>query len=134
MSSIIDTLITDRLDGYYNASDMNRVGGAMIYLSNRFLTLGYSVPVTVKMDWQIGDIPTASDLAVYIADLKAIRNTLAAITSPAPDDMGDLTAEEANDIERILRDVDIWLTAMASWANMRQSGTIFMQAGGILNA
>jgi hypothetical protein len=27
-----------------------------------------------------------------------------------------------------------WLTAMASWANMRQANTIFMQAGGILNA
>ena len=74
--SVIDTLVTDRTEadvsryselrdkgwaemttaekaewvagmkGAYNASDLNRVASAMAYLSQRFASAGYSVPIS----------------------------------------------------------------------------------------
>lgn len=53
------SLITDRTradvenetdKGFYNASDLNRVGAAVEYIAGRFAALGYDCPVTVKKD------------------------------------------------------------------------------------
>ena len=106
--NIIDTLITNRTGGHYNATDLNRVGAAIAYIATRLTTAGYSVPVTPKTDWVAGDIPSATQMAAYLADVAAIRAALAVrpTTPSTPPDMDDLTVEEANDIERILADVD----------------------------
>mgnify|MGYP003240675422 CR=1 FL=1 len=39
--SIIDTLVTDRTGGYYNAADLNRVGAALRYVADRLAAAGY---------------------------------------------------------------------------------------------
>lgn len=133
MSSILDTLITDRVGGYYNASDLNRVAEAMQYVSDRLHAAGYTVPITSKTTWQIGDMPTESELATYVAEVTALRNALALVTPPAPEDMDDLTVAAANNIERILLDVDAWLTSLLTALLPRQANTQFMIAGGIFN-
>lgn len=106
--SIIDTLITNRTGGYYNATDFNRVGQAIAHIAARLTAAGYSVNVSPKTDWAVGDIPSATQMAAYLADVAAIRAAIAVrhTTPPTPPDMDDLTVEEANDIERILGDVD----------------------------
>ena len=112
--SIIDTLITNRTDGYYNVTDLNRVGSALAAVGARLTAAGYAVPIAPKTDWTIEDIPTTTQMQRYIADVAVIRAALAvrASTPPTPPDMDDLTVEEANDIERILRDVDELITSM----------------------
>lgn len=136
--SVIDTLVTDRTEadvsryselrdkgwaemttaekaewvagmkGAYNASDLNRVASAMAYLSQRFASAGYSVPISSPTDWANGDIPTKGDLDTYLDDLRRIRAALAVMdtTPEAPESMDYLTWAKANDIEKILVDVD----------------------------
>ena len=97
------------MKGAYNPnSDMNRVASAMSYLSQRFASAGYSVPVSSPTDWANGDIPTKGDMDTYLDDLRRIRAALAVMdtTPSAPGSMDYLTWAKANDIEKILVDVD----------------------------
>ena len=128
------TLITDRTaedvanktaKGFYNASDLNRVGAAVQYVAERFTAQGYVVVVSPKTDWLASDIPTASELETYRQNIAALRALLAVMptTPETPDSMAGLTYTEANDIERILLDLDALLTnAAAAWY---QSGELF---------
>lgn len=113
----IKTLVTDRTladvtarndKGTYNATDLNRVGEAMIYLAERFNSYGYTIEVSPKTDWVIEDIPTAEQMAHYLKDLSALREVYAVLetTPQVPDDMNKLTYQEANDIEQILTDIE----------------------------
>lgn len=148
--SVIDTLVTDRTEadasryselrdkgwaamttaeraewvagmkGAYNASDLNRIASAMAYLSQRFASAGYSVPVSSPTDWANGDIPTKGDMDTYLDDLRRIRAALAVMdtTPSAPGSMDYLTWAKANDIEKILVDVDDLLTKIAGTVDL----------------
>ena len=148
--SVIDTLVTDRTEadvsryselrdkgwaamttaekaewvagmkGAYNASDLNRVASAMAYLSQRFASAGYSVPVSSPTDWANGDIPRKDDLDTYLDDLRRIRAALAVMdtTPSAPGSMDYLTWAKANDIEKIRADVDDLLTKIAGTVDL----------------
>ena len=102
------------LKGTYDAADLNRVGNAVNYVAGRLEGAGYSVPVNPKIDWLESDIPTYSDMAIYLNNVEIIRGTLTVppATPEVPDDMETLTYEEANDIERILLAVDALITNM----------------------
>lgn len=106
------------LRGAYNAADLNRVGEAMAYVAERLNSHGYSVKLSVKTDWDVTDWPDERSMAQYLADLSKLRRALSTFstTPPVPADMEDLTLDEANDIEKILQDVDQLLTlAMQAW-------------------
>ena len=116
-------LITDRTQedvdngtakGSYNTSDLNRVGAAMDYLRDRFNANGYHIQINPKTTWREIDVPTQSDMTLYLADVNIIRSTLTVLpgTPEVPADMVGLTYEEANDIERILLAVDDLITNM----------------------
>lgn len=104
------------LKGAYNASDLNRVGAAVAYVAGRLKGYGYIVSVSPRQDWQVTDIPTPESMTAYLADVAALRAalTVAADTPEVPEDMEQLTWKEANDIEKILVDVDELLTRMAA--------------------
>lgn len=104
------------LKGAYNASDLNRVGAAVAYVAGRLNGYGYYESVSPKQDWTASDIPTAEQMATYIQDVAALRGAIAvmASTPPTPDSASKLTWREANDIEKILLDVDELLTRMAA--------------------
>lgn len=117
MAFDISTLITDRTavdvstgtdKGYYNAEDLNRVGLAMEYLSERFSNYGYLVPVFPKTDWVMEDIPTIEQTEHYLREIAALRSvyTVLKTTPPVPSDMEYFTFSEANDIEQILLDIE----------------------------
>ncbi len=120
------TLVTDRGAGtYYNDSDLNRVGAAVQYVAERFAAQGYTVTVHPKTDWTEKDIHTASELETYRQNIATLRALLAVMptTPEAPDSMAGLTYTEANDIERILLDLDTLLTnAALAWY---QSGELY---------
>lgn len=110
----------DTLKGAYNASDLNRVGAAVEYVAGRLNGYGYTVKVNPRQDWQDTDIPTREDMTTYLANVAELRSALAILstTPPVPDDMIDLTWQEANAIEQILVDVDDLLTRMSqAWFN-----------------
>ena len=120
-------LITDRTradvenetdKGFYNASDLNRVGAAVEYIASRFTALGYACLVTVKKDWLTSDVPTASQLETYRQNIVTLRSRIAvmASTPEAPANMAGLNYVKANNIEQILLDLDALITNITkSW-------------------
>ena len=105
------------MKGAYKYTDLNRVNEAMVYLQNRLRGYGYLVDVvppvieeggTTRPYWAEGDIPTLSQMEQYLQNVSNIRAVLEVLqtTPPVPSDMVGLTFEEANDIERILVDVE----------------------------
>lgn len=125
--SIMDTLITDRTQadadarndkGTYNASDLNRVGAAVEYVTVRLLECGTSIDVLPKYDWSESDTPTVSQMERYLSDITTLRDALAAMptTPQVPATMSNLTWSEANAIEKILQDTYVLISNMkAAW-------------------
>ena len=121
------SLITDRTradvanqtdKGFYNASDLNRVGAAVEYIAGRFAALGYDCPVTVKKDWLTTDAPTASQLETYRQNIVTLRGQIAVMqsTPEAPASMAGLNYVKANNIEQILLDLDALIDKLIkSW-------------------
>lgn len=120
-------LITDRTradvanqteKGFYNASDLNRVGAAVEYIAGRFTALGYACPVTVKKDWLTSDAPTASQMEAYRQNIVTLRGQIAVMQSTpnAPASMAGLNYVKANNIEQILLDLDALIDKLIkSW-------------------
>ena len=102
------------MKGAYNASDLNRVGQAIAYIADLLNGYGYSVQVYPKTDWTMSDTPTPEQLEQYLANVAALRQALLVLptTPEVPADMEGLTIQEANDIEKILVDIDRQLTSM----------------------
>ena len=125
--SIIGTLITDRTQadvdarngkGTYNASDLNRVAAAMNYVVGRLESAGYDPHISPKTGWKDDDWVDPAEQAVYLGYLAELRSQFAVMqtTPPVPNDMEKLTYQEANDIEKILEDIDRLLTnASQAW-------------------
>ena len=107
------------LKGSYHNSDLNRVGEALNYLHDRLLNAGYITyqnTFVAKTNWTITSIPTADDLTHYLKCVSNIREAMTqfATTPPAPVDAGALNIEEANNIEKILIDVETLINNMLS--------------------
>lgn len=113
------------LKGSYNASDLNRVGAAMQYLADRLDEFGYAVSIDPKLDWTSSDWPTPETMGTYLADLAELRSKFAMMqtTPTVPENMEKLTYTEANNIEKILVDIDFLLAKSAqAWF---YSGEVF---------
>ena len=107
--SIIDTLITNHTRGdYYNITDLNRVGQAMRYVAARLRACGFDVVVTPRTDWVWTDRATPAAAKRYLNNLRKIRKALVLFvnTPNVPSGKRPFTADEANDIEKILIDVE----------------------------
>lgn len=100
------------MKGSYNAEDLNRVGAAVEYVANRLREYGYAVTVAPKTDWRAGEIPTAAELETYRGNVAALRAVLPVGkgTPNPPGSMERLTFQKANDLEKILLDIDRLIT------------------------
>lgn len=115
MAFDFSTLITDRGPGtFYNVSDLNRVGEAVRYLAERFTGYGYAVTVNPKTDWTEDNVPTRKQLETYRRNIVELRRQLTVMqsTPETPETMRALNYVKANDIERILKDLDTLITNM----------------------
>lgn len=110
-------LITDRTatdvasgtrKGRYNATDLIRVGEAMLYAQNLLVQSGFSVSIDPKLDWNLDDVPTQAQMERYLTDLRTLRSAmdLIASTPQVPDGMSGLTISRANDIETIIKNIE----------------------------
>jgi len=125
---MLDTLITNRTGGHYNATDLNRVGQAVQYVADLLNGYGYQVSVGPKTDWTPEDIPRASDMAQYLADLNAIKDKFYG-TTPLPEGMDDLTHDDANNIGKLLDEIEAYINRMV--AGFRKCGT-FRSGQGVI--
>lgn len=95
--------------GYYNAEDLNRVNTAMDYIVSEFEKLGNSVVGYVKGPvWKPSDIPNKTQMSQYLKNVQAIRSSLSVLksTPETPESMEKLSYLKANDIEKIIFDVE----------------------------
>lgn len=99
--------------GAYNASDLNRVGAAMVYIAERISSMGYAVEgIAPKLYWMDTDVVTQGDMSSYLSNIAALQAVLPLPdeTPIAPSDMAGLTFTEANNIEQILAIINTMLT------------------------
>lgn len=102
------------MKGAYNASDLNRVGNAILALQSLFAEYGYAVTVSVRVDWTAGEWPTPAEMENYLQSVANIRSVLTVLeTTPAtPSGMEDATIFIWNNIEQILWDVEMLINNM----------------------
>lgn len=106
------------LKGSYNYTDLNRVGSAMIFVADKLNEYGFNVTISPKNVWTEDDDITPENMAHYLQQLSILRETIpvGADTPEVPDDMVQLTYTEANNIEKILEDLDHLINSIAlSW-------------------
>jgi hypothetical protein len=107
------------LKGAYNVSDMNRVTAAMEYLNSVFTERGYNTgytPVEIShLDGTKDTVWQENDEDIRFTNIETYRRNVAAIraqftqlstTPETPESMQLLTWAKANDIEKILVDID----------------------------
>ena len=113
-------MITNRLPGAkYGYSDINRVEAKIAELQNSLnADFGFAISLDTKTNWARTDIPQRAQMERYRQNVAALRAVVAAYqtTPQTPDSMRFLTAQEANDIERILQDIEQLLNnTEAAW-------------------
>lgn len=115
--SIMDTLVWDRVPGAaYGWQDMNRVAEAMEYVAERLRGYGFNLTVEPQR-FTREDLPKPAVFEYYLAQLSKLRGAISLwLTTPPVPVVGQekdyMTVQEANDIEKILIDVDGLLTLM----------------------
>jgi hypothetical protein len=97
------------MKGAYNYEDMNRVESAVVFISNRLTESGYYVAPVVKPSWSVKDHPTKADMDRYMGNIALLRSILPLYptTPKAPTTKKKLDYLVANDIEKILADLDL---------------------------
>ena len=112
-------MVTDRVPGAaYGWQDLNRVSEAMEIIAARLTYYGYTVAVDTRR-YTREDFPSESVILLYIEQLRKLHDklTLLITTPPVPGvslERPYLTVQEANDIERILLDVEQMINNMAA--------------------
>lgn len=110
-----DEYLLATMRGAYNASDLNRVGQACAYLYDLISGYGYDIPgyVQLRTDWTLYDVPTQSEMSTYINTVRSFKSLWSAITD-VPSSMDHISHNDANNIERLLREVDKQIELVSS--------------------
>ena len=106
------------LKGAYNYEDLNRVESAVIFIARRLSESGYWVSPVTKPSWSATDHPTKTDMDRYLGNIALLRAMLPlySTTPKAPSTKKKLDYLVANDIEKILSDLDRQISAInQSW-------------------
>lgn len=115
--------------GYYNHTDLNRVGHNVEYLSGVLNGYGYAVTASPKTNWAVGNVPRASDMETYLGDVQAIKDRFYGATD-LPSSMNSLTHTDANNIEILLAEIETYIGRMKD--GFRKCGTFKSGQGVIL--
>ena len=106
------------MKGAYNYVDMNRVESAVAFVANRLSELGYFISPEIKATWNVTDHPTKADMDRYLGNIALLRAVLPLYqtTPKAPTTSKKMDYLVANDIEKILSDLDRQIAAInQSW-------------------
>lgn len=103
------------MKGSYNYTDLNRVEEAVTYVAQRLREFGYLTYLPVTRTWFADEIPAESDISRCFGNVATLRRALTVweSTPEAPSGMTGFGANEANDLEQILVDVDQILTRIS---------------------
>lgn len=109
---------TEFLKGAYNYTDLNRVETKVKELNELLNKYNYiaSIP-TIKLDWSKTDFFTKADSIRYLDNINKIRQAyVVKDTTPAtPVTLNNLNYAKANDIEKILADIEDLIHGMEQY-------------------
>lgn len=96
------------LKGAYNNTDLNRVGEAINFLSELLNNYGYTNDAKARTDWAIEEKPNPEQMQDYLNNLNKLKEAyyIYSETVDLPNDMVGLTFDEANNIEKMLYDIN----------------------------
>lgn len=109
------TLITDRTafdvvqgksKGFYNFEDLNRVEQAVTELNTTLATAGYPVCASTKTNWIKTDFPTENEMQRYLHNIQLLQDRFYSSEIATPISMKWLGFEGANNIEKILSNLE----------------------------
>jgi len=106
-------LPSDNLRYSWDCRALNRTEEAMEYVNEIFKELGYFRNMEFKTDWFADEI-TPKQSKRYISNLKTLRSylTMPSDTPVVPNTINGMTIERANEIEKIIHDIDVVLEAL----------------------
>ena len=120
---------------YYNATDLNRVEKWCEYLADLLNSYSYPVNITVKTDWlmvldenedRIEELenvfPTEAEMERIRSNVNTLKTAFYSFTN-VPANLDYMTYQKANDIEKILSEIDTLINNMVNV--FRSSGTFF---------
>ena len=111
----------DKADkAYYNASDLNRVETATEYIAKLLKLYSYfKSDLVCKKDWLMSDFPTENEMNRYLSNIqKLIDSFYLKEDSPSlPKSMNYLDIKKANNIEKVLYDLNNLIENMISQFN-----------------
>jgi hypothetical protein len=111
----------DNLRYSWDYRALNRTEQAMEYVDSIFKELGYYKNMRFKTDW-LNDEITREEANRYIENLKTLREfiLMPSETPATPTSMNGMTIERANNIEKIIFDINFVLEALQK--NLIRSG------------
>ena len=95
----------EHLKGAYNYTDLNRIEEWTDYLATELNSYSYITDPTIKTDWTEADIPTYEHMERIRSNINALKNVYCATTS-VPSSLSQMTYKKANDIERVLYEIN----------------------------
>ena len=109
-----DDLSNKTSKGFHNYKDINRVEEWCRYLADLLTSYGYSVYITTKTNWAMTDKRTESEMERIRKNIGKIKDAyyLAKDTPELPGTINPITWQKANDIEKILYDIDLLIKGM----------------------
>lgn len=110
-------LIKETEKAFYNANDLNRVEIATEYIE-KILTknIYFNGILAYKQDWTLSDFPTEAEMNRYLENIQKLIDSfyLKKESPKLPNDMNYLDIYKANDIEKILNELNVLLENMIS--------------------
>lgn len=103
------TFTVINVKGRYNSTDLNRVNTAINSVTARLYAEGYGEAVTLRTDYTATDDVRVGELSRIIEAVKMIRECIGGFddTPNAPESIRFFDYTAANDVEKILYDVDL---------------------------
>ena len=94
------------LKGSYKASDLNRVGTALITVRDRLRTHGIDVPADVREDYAADEVLDKAVMDSYIKSANAVHDAVENSAPQPPAEIDGLDWAGANNIEKTIIAVD----------------------------
>lgn len=101
------------LKGAYNYVDLNRIENWCAYIAEQLNSYNYSVSIETKTDWLMSDFPTKTQMKRIRDNVERLKNAFTAITE-VPSNMDKMTYKKANDLERVLYEINKFIANMES--------------------
>ena len=99
------------LKGAYNYTDLNRVEEWCSYLANILNSYNYNVEIITKTNWDMSNFPTSQELQRIRNNIAKLKKAYLSFTE-VPVNLGNITYKKANDIEKILYEIDTLIKQM----------------------